>query len=270
MQHRLRPRPVVLCILDGWGHRERARRQRHPPGEDAELAPLHGDSPHALLQASELFVGLPNGQMGNSEVGHMNIGAGRVVMQDLPRIDQAIADGTPRQEPGPGRIHRRAQEERRHGASAGAGVAGRRAFASGPYRRAGAHRSTQPACRSRSMPSSTAATRRPRAPPAISRKFAADIAGLKRVSHRHRQRPLLRHGPRQALGPRREGLSTRWSMPRARRPADAEAAIAARLCRGQDRRIRAADRRSAIIAGMQRRRRRADAPISAPTACARS
>jgi 2,3-bisphosphoglycerate-independent phosphoglycerate mutase len=50
-------------------------------------------SPHALLQASEIFVGLPKGQMGNSEVGHMNLGAGRVVLQDLPRIDEAIADG---------------------------------------------------------------------------------------------------------------------------------------------------------------------------------
>src|SRR5271156_2724039 len=50
--------------------------------------------PHAQLQASEHFVGLPDGQMGNSEVGHTNIGAGRVVMQDLPRIDKAIAEGT--------------------------------------------------------------------------------------------------------------------------------------------------------------------------------
>ena len=51
------------------------------------------DCPHALIDASELHVGLPEGQMGNSEVGHMNLGAGRVVMQDLPRIDQAVADG---------------------------------------------------------------------------------------------------------------------------------------------------------------------------------
>ena len=50
------------------------------------------ECPHALIDASELHVGLPEGQMGNSEVGHMNLGAGRVVMQDLPRIDQAIAD----------------------------------------------------------------------------------------------------------------------------------------------------------------------------------
>ncbi|MGH7091196.1 MAG: 2,3-bisphosphoglycerate-independent phosphoglycerate mutase, partial [Stellaceae bacterium] len=50
--------------------------------------------PHARVEASELSVGLPKGQMGNSEVGHMNLGAGRVVMQDLPRIDQAVSDGS--------------------------------------------------------------------------------------------------------------------------------------------------------------------------------
>ncbi len=94
MPQSTRPRPVVLCILDGWGHRaERADNSI----EQAKTPHWHGflaHSPHALLQASELFVGLPKGQMGNSEVGHMNIGAGRVVLQDLPRIDQAIADGS--------------------------------------------------------------------------------------------------------------------------------------------------------------------------------
>ena len=89
-----RPRPVVLCILDGWGERtERADNailQAKTPNWDRFLK----GSPHAQLQASELFVGLPKGQMGNSEVGHMNLGAGRVVLQDLPRIDQAIADGS--------------------------------------------------------------------------------------------------------------------------------------------------------------------------------
>jgi 2,3-bisphosphoglycerate-independent phosphoglycerate mutase len=88
-----RPRPVVLCILDGWGER----------GEDNQNAIALADTPawdgfmrncpHALIDASELHVGLPQGQMGNSEVGHMNIGAGRVVMQDLPRIDAALASG---------------------------------------------------------------------------------------------------------------------------------------------------------------------------------
>jgi 2,3-bisphosphoglycerate-independent phosphoglycerate mutase len=88
------PRPLVLCILDGWGHRS----DRADNGiEQAKTPNWHrflATSPHALLQASELFVGLPKGQMGNSEVGHMNIGAGRVVLQDLPRIDQAVEDGS--------------------------------------------------------------------------------------------------------------------------------------------------------------------------------
>src|SRR5690349_5730703 len=87
-------RPVVLCILDGWGHRP----DRHDNGILLAKTPnwdrLMESAPHALLQASESFVGLPQGQMGNSEVGHMNLGAGRVVMQDLPRIDTAVADGS--------------------------------------------------------------------------------------------------------------------------------------------------------------------------------
>ncbi|HWA50667.1 MAG TPA: 2,3-bisphosphoglycerate-independent phosphoglycerate mutase [Dongiaceae bacterium] len=88
-----RPKPVVLCILDGWGHRPQLD---HNAVEQAVTPNWHAllkDCPHALIDASELHVGLPEGQMGNSEVGHMNLGAGRVVMQDLPRIDQAIASG---------------------------------------------------------------------------------------------------------------------------------------------------------------------------------
>jgi 2,3-bisphosphoglycerate-independent phosphoglycerate mutase len=90
-----RQRPIVLAVLDGWGHREGlapddAIRNAMTPTLDA----LFGSCPSALLQASEGHVGLPDGQMGNSEVGHLNLGAGRVVMQDLPRIDRAIADGS--------------------------------------------------------------------------------------------------------------------------------------------------------------------------------
>lgn len=87
-------RPAVLCILDGWGDRpdrqDNAIAQADTPVFDA----LRAQWPTAQLDASEGFVGLPSGQMGNSEVGHMNIGAGRVVMQDLPRIDTAVADGS--------------------------------------------------------------------------------------------------------------------------------------------------------------------------------
>ena len=88
------PKPVMLVILDGWGWREEvadnAIRLAHTPNFDR----LWGECPHALLRTSGLDVGLPVGQMGNSEVGHMNIGAGRVVMQDLPRIGLAVADGS--------------------------------------------------------------------------------------------------------------------------------------------------------------------------------
>ena len=89
-----RPRPVMLVILDGWGWREdsadNAVRQARTPAFDA----LWAECPHAFLRTSGADVGLPDGQMGNSEVGHLNIGAGRVVMQDLPRIGAAIADGS--------------------------------------------------------------------------------------------------------------------------------------------------------------------------------
>jgi len=90
MQHR---RPVMLVILDGWGWRDdpadNAIRQAKTPTFDRMWQTL----PHGFLHTSGKDVGLPGGQMGNSEVGHLNIGAGRVVMQDLPRIGAAIANG---------------------------------------------------------------------------------------------------------------------------------------------------------------------------------
>ncbi len=85
--------PVVLTILDGWGHREDTDHNAIHRARTPHFDALWNDYPHGIINASELHVGLPHGQMGNSEVGHMNIGSGRVVMQDLPRIDQAIASG---------------------------------------------------------------------------------------------------------------------------------------------------------------------------------
>jgi 2,3-bisphosphoglycerate-independent phosphoglycerate mutase len=86
--------PVVLVILDGWGYREdpdgNAIRSARTPNMDA----LWKTYPHTTLAASGLEVGLPRGQMGNSEVGHLNIGAGRVVKQELVRISSAIEDGS--------------------------------------------------------------------------------------------------------------------------------------------------------------------------------
>jgi len=85
-----RPRPVVLCILDGWGHRVACENNAICQARTPYLTRAFQTRPHALLDASELEVGLPVGQFGNSEVGHMNLGAGRVVMQELPRIDLAL------------------------------------------------------------------------------------------------------------------------------------------------------------------------------------
>jgi 2,3-bisphosphoglycerate-independent phosphoglycerate mutase len=86
-------RPVVLVILDGWGWREEIADNAVRLARTPNFNRLWDTCPHALVRTSGLDVGLPQGQMGNSEVGHLNIGAGRVVMQDLPRISAAIADG---------------------------------------------------------------------------------------------------------------------------------------------------------------------------------
>jgi len=86
-------RPVVLCILDGWGWREDSRDNAIAAARTPVFDRLRATAPSALVHTSGAEVGLPDGQMGNSEVGHMNIGAGRVVLQDLPRIDAEIAGG---------------------------------------------------------------------------------------------------------------------------------------------------------------------------------
>jgi 2,3-bisphosphoglycerate-independent phosphoglycerate mutase len=88
-----RPRPVVLCILDGWGARAEPANNAIALGDTPNWDRYMETCPHAHLDASGTTVGLPDAQMGNSEVGHMTIGAGRSVLQDLPRIDTAIADG---------------------------------------------------------------------------------------------------------------------------------------------------------------------------------
>src|SRR5256885_9397629 len=86
-------RPVMLAILDGWGCREAAADNAVRLAHTPTFGKLWSACPHNLLHTSGKDVGLPEGQMGNSEVGHLNIGAGRVVLQDLPRISQAVETG---------------------------------------------------------------------------------------------------------------------------------------------------------------------------------
>src|SRR3989338_9104776 len=93
-QKQIRPKPVVLCVLDGWGIA--------PPyaGNAISLAKLPNFNqivahyPVMALSAAGEAVGLPWGEIGNSEVGHLNLGAGRIVYQDLPRINKAISDNS--------------------------------------------------------------------------------------------------------------------------------------------------------------------------------
>ena len=83
--------PVVLTILDGWGYRPQTENNAVALARKPTFDTLLREYPNTLIQASERFVGLPSGQMGNSEVGHLNIGAGRIVQMDITRIDLLIA-----------------------------------------------------------------------------------------------------------------------------------------------------------------------------------
>ncbi|MCC6303364.1 MAG: 2,3-bisphosphoglycerate-independent phosphoglycerate mutase [Gammaproteobacteria bacterium] len=91
--HTNRPRPLALIILDGWGYSEDPRHNAIHAARKPHWDRLWREHPHGLIQGSGSYVGLPADQMGNSEVGHLNMGAGRVVYQEITRIDRAIADG---------------------------------------------------------------------------------------------------------------------------------------------------------------------------------
>src|SRR5271169_5205439 len=88
-----RPRPIVLTVLDGWGYRAETKGNAIALARKPNYDRLLKNFPNTLIHTSGPFVGLPDGQMGNSEVGHLNIGAGRIVHMDSTRIDQLIAAG---------------------------------------------------------------------------------------------------------------------------------------------------------------------------------
>jgi 2,3-bisphosphoglycerate-independent phosphoglycerate mutase len=87
------PKPLVLIILDGFGHSESPEYNAIYAANTPVYDRLRATQPHGLISGSGMDVGLPDGQMGNSEVGHMNLGAGRVVYQDFTRVTKAIRDG---------------------------------------------------------------------------------------------------------------------------------------------------------------------------------
>lgn len=87
------PKPLVLIILDGFGHSESPESNAIYAAKKPVLDRLWATVPNGLISGSGMDVGLPDGQMGNSEVGHMNLGAGRVVYQDFTRVTKSIRDG---------------------------------------------------------------------------------------------------------------------------------------------------------------------------------
>src|SRR3989454_8331284 len=89
----LRPKPLVLIILDGWGYREETAANAIALARKPAFEEFLRTYPNTLVHTSGHYVGLPDGQMGNSEVGHLNIGAGRIVHMDVTRIDLMIANG---------------------------------------------------------------------------------------------------------------------------------------------------------------------------------
>ena len=199
---------VVLVVLDGWGYR------REHDGNAIELAStpvwhrLWASSPRTLLDASGLAVGLPEGQMGNSEVGHLNLGAGRVVAQDLVRISQSIQSGEFYQIPA---LVDLCSQLRQSGGTLhlvgllGPGGRARARPSPARLRRAGRapagadHRHPRVPRRPRLVADPRGGSR-----PDAAARHAADRRDA--GGHRLADRALLRHGPRPALGPDPAGL----------------------------------------------------------------
>jgi 2,3-bisphosphoglycerate-independent phosphoglycerate mutase len=94
-----RPKPIVLTVLDGWGYRAETKGNAIALARKPNYDRLLKEFPNTLIHTSGPYVGLPEGQMGNSEVGHLNIGAGRIVHMDISRVDQLISSGEFSREP---------------------------------------------------------------------------------------------------------------------------------------------------------------------------
>jgi 2,3-bisphosphoglycerate-independent phosphoglycerate mutase len=183
-----------------------------------------------------LHVGLPDGQMGNSEVGHMNLGAGRIVYQDLTRVDAAIEDGSFFANAELNAACRDVNRQRRHAARDGPAVAGRRAQ---PRRRTSSRCSTLAASARRERVAVHAFLDGRDTPPqsaeASLRARCRRVRQAGQRAHRQRRRSLLRDGPRQALGSRASWLGRdRRGRRRASRARRVDCALQAAYARGEN------------------------------------
>ena len=249
--------PVLLVVLDGWGIRAEREANAIAIAGTPSMDALVRDYPHTALETSGLSVGLPEGQMGNSEVGHINLGAGRIVYQDLTRINRAVEDGDFFDEPGaPATASPRTKAARRAlhliGLLSDGGV---HSHDRPPLRPARAGRGARASrdvfvhafLDGRDTPPASGA----RLPAPGWRSGSREIGDGKVATV---MRPLLRHGPRQALGPGARRPTTRMVLgegEHARRPAWRPSRRA--YARRRDRRVREAHR------GRERRRRAASA-----------
>ena len=253
--------PQARCPADPrrLGPSRRPDRQRAGPGHAAELArACWRERPHTLIHTEGRHVGLPDGQMGNSEVGHMNLGAGRIVYQDLTRIDAAIEDGSFFANAELLRRLRRREGRRRHAARAGPAVARRRAqprdahlrdARTGPPRR----RAAASPC----TPSSTAATRRRSRPSRACARLQDACAQARQRAHRHASAAATTRWTATSAG---IALRRAWDA-----IVDAQSRARRRRCAGRaarglrarrERRVRRADRDRRQRADARRRRGR--------------
>ena len=240
-------RPVMLVILDGFGWREATADNAVRLARMPNFTALWPACPHAFLHTSGRDVGLPDGQMGNSEVGHLNIGAGRVVKQELVRIGDAVADGSDRQ----GRrrsLTSSANTATRHLPPDGPRLPRRRALAPGPRRRASRRSCTTPASRPSCMRSPTAATprRNPRRLPRPAARRAARRASRSPPSPAATSRWTATNGGTASRRP-----TPRWPRPRAPAVDDPVEAVQGRLRGREIRRVHPAPSVIGDYAGMK-------------------
>ena len=231
----------MLVVLDGFGWRDETADNAVRLANTPVFDRLWASCPHALLRTSGADVGLPAGQMGNSEVGHLNIGAGRVVLQDLPRVGEALASGEVERAPATRDLIARLRQSggtcHLMGLLSPGGVHAHQDHAVALAQAAHAGRCADRTARIH---------RRARYAAALGAAgHRAHHGGAAAVgADRDRLRPLLRDGPRQALGARRQGVSG------ARRGGGA---ALCRCARGRGGRLRARRHRRVRGAGRGRR-----------------
>ena len=200
-----RPKPIVLTVLDGWGYRAETNGNAIALARKPNYDRLLNEFPNTLIHTSGPAVGLPEGQMGNSEVGHLNIGAGRIVHMDITRIDQLIASGEFQRQPLLREAMERGRAHQLHllGLLSDGGVHSHIEHLYALLRMARENKVERVFVHCFMDGRDT--------PPNSGIEFLQaarkENARIRRRPDRHHHRPLLRHGPRQSLGAHRKSLS---------------------------------------------------------------